>query len=153
MQYRRGDIVYIEREIEQTQGHEQMPGRPAIIVSSVERGTCMVAYLTTNEARATDSDVHIRIRTAARPSVALCDQIKTVDTRRLGNFYGHVTEDEMEAVKRAMAKALGLVIQEKTISKAGEDEKMKEQLIEAKAEAKVWKEVTLKICGLQPEEG
>ena len=36
--YRRGDIVYIEREIEETKGHEQLPGRPAVIVSGAAGG-------------------------------------------------------------------------------------------------------------------
>lgn len=142
--YRRGDIVYVEREIEATKGHEQLPGRPAVIVSNATSGTCMVVYLTTNEAKATDSTLHVRISTAARPSVALCDQIKTVDVRRLGRWYGHVTQAEAEAIDRAMLKALAMqdAAQAKT-----EEEKLQGLLLAARAEAKAWKEIALKFAG------
>lgn len=142
--YRRGDIVYVEREIEETKGHEQLPGRPAVIVSNATSGTCMVVYLTTNEAKATDGTLHVRISTAARPSVALCDQIKTVDVRRLGRWYGHVTQTEAEAIDRAMLKALAMqdAAQAKT-----EEEKLQGLLLAARAEAKAWKEIALKFAG------
>lgn len=145
--YRRGDIVYVEREIEETKGHEQLPGRPAVIVSGAAGDTCMVVYLTTNEARATDSTLHVRISTAARPSVALCDQIKTVDVRRLGSWYGHVTQAEAEEIDRAMLKAL--VMQDVRPAQT-EEQRLQGLLLEARAEAKAWKEIALKFGGGHP---
>lgn len=142
--YRRGDIVYIEREIDDTQGHEQRPGRPGIIVSNAAGETCMVVYLTTNEARLTDDTLHIKISTAARPSVALCDQIKTVDARRLGRWFGRITDAEAAALDRAMKKAL---IMQDAPRPETETEQLQKLLTEARAEAKAWKEIALQFCG------
>lgn len=104
--YSRGDIVYIEREVDDT--------------------------------------LHIKISTAARPSVVLCDQIKTVDARRLGRWFGRITDAEATALDRAMKKALIMQDAPRPETETGQLQKL---LTEARAEAKAWKEIALQFCG------
>lgn len=158
---KRGDIVYIEREIEEPRGHEQLPGRPGIIVHN---GHCthMIVYLTTREDRVNDQGgLHVRINSAAKPSIALCDQIKTVDARRVGRLYGHITDEEDRQIAAAMCRALGIeqptsrpeelqalpvAVQEVM---AAEEKKERQQplqkLLEAEAKAQAWEKVALQL--------
>lgn len=109
----RGDIYYVDREPETPKGHEQWAGRPAIIVSDFHTGgdnTCMVVYLTTNKTRPDPDKVHVEINSAPKPSIALCNQIKTIDAKCLGRYCGHLTDLEMAAVNAAMARALSLLL-------------------------------------------
>lgn len=117
----RGDMYYVEREATPTRGHEQRPGRPAIIVSNFHAGggnTCMVVYLTTNHDRPDPDGVCVEIGSAPKPSVAICNQIKTVDTRFLGRYCGHVTDQEMAEVNDAMIRALALEAATRTTQSA-----------------------------------
>ena len=68
----------------------------------------MVVYLTTKRDRPDPAGLHIEIGSAPKPSIALCDQIKTVDTRRLDKCCGHVTDEEMAQIDDAIRRALGL---------------------------------------------
>lgn len=109
----RGDIFYIDRFGLQT-GSEQRAGRPGIIVSNKENNlhseTVEVVYLTT--APKTDLPTHVNISSAARPSIALCEQITTVSTEKLGNFVGHCTKEEMFQIDLALIRSLGVKIPE-----------------------------------------
>lgn len=51
---------------------------------------------------------HVRITSAPRESIALCEQINSVDTERIGNYCGHLTDKEMSEVDRALAVSLGI---------------------------------------------
>lgn len=73
---KRGDIYYIVNNY-QEEGSEQRAGRPAVVVSN-DKGNqhsnvIEVVYLTTQPK--TDLPTHIDIKSANRPSIALCEQI------------------------------------------------------------------------------
>lgn len=93
----RGEIYYIMPTY-QEQGCEQRAGRPAIIVSNDKgnqySGIVEVVYLTTQPKH--DLPTHIDIKSAAKPSIALCEQISTISKDRVGSYIGTCTDYELQ---------------------------------------------------------
>lgn len=108
MEIKRGDIWYVESGY--ATGSEQRPGRPAIVVSNDKNNqfssTVEMIYLTTQPKH--DLPTHVTIRSTNRVSTAICEQITTVATERIGNYCGTVTDDEMAAIENAMLISLGI---------------------------------------------
>lgn len=104
----RGDMFYIYKY--SVCGCEQMAGRPAIIVSNDacnhSSETVEVIYLTTQEK--TVLPTHVTITSSPKESTALCEQITTVSVDRIGDYCGHLTDDEIEAVDEALRISLAL---------------------------------------------
>lgn len=109
MEIKRGDIRYIESGFPTT-GSEQRAGRPAVIVSNdinnKNSATVEVVYLTTQPKR--DLLTHTVVRGTGQRSTALCEQITTVSTERIGDYCGRVTDDEMSRIDDAIMISLGL---------------------------------------------
>ena len=110
MSIRRGDIFYVFRG--DSSGSEQRAGRPAIIVSNAlcnaNSRVVEVVFLTCQEK--TGLPTHVLINSTGRASTALCEQITSVDIKRLGNYVGHATESEMAELDKALAISLGLPV-------------------------------------------
>lgn len=108
MDFVRGSIWYVESGY--STGSEQRPGRPAIIVSNdannKHSSTVEIVYLTT--APKHDLPTHVTIRSTSRVSTAICEQITTVATERIGSYCGTVTDAEMSSIETAMLISLGL---------------------------------------------
>ena len=108
MSLTRGDIYYVD-DIDSI-GSEQRGGRPAIIVSNDQCNkyspVVEVVYLTTAPKHTLPT--HVTIRSAPRVSTALCEQVHSVDTQRLGDFCGNCTQPELSAVDTALLISLGL---------------------------------------------
>ncbi|MBR3972924.1 MAG: type II toxin-antitoxin system PemK/MazF family toxin [Oscillospiraceae bacterium] len=113
----RGDMFYIYKYM--VCGCEQMAGRPAIIVSNDacnrSSETVEVIYLTTQDK--TPLPTHVAITSSPKESTALCEQITTVSVDRIGDYCGHLTEEEVTAVDDAIRISLALK-QEKSIPSA-----------------------------------
>ena len=107
---KRGEIYYIERYRNEESGSEQHAGRPAIIVSNDKNNefseTVEVVYLTTQPKN--DLPTHVEIRSTARASVALCEQVTTVSVSRVGEYVGTCTSIEMRMLETAIAISLSL---------------------------------------------
>lgn len=105
----RGEIYYVLPEGNEV-GCEQRSGRPGIVISNnlnnKNAATVEVVYLTTKEKKPLIT--HVFIDSAQRPSTAICEQITTVDKTRLNDYYGKLTQGEMEAVEVAIMASLGL---------------------------------------------
>ncbi len=106
--FTRGDIFYIYRG--PSCGSEQMSGRPAVIVSNdkcnAHSSTLEVVFLTTQPKR--NLPTHVSIRSSPKPSTALCEQISTVDTSRIGDYVGTCTAQEMNAIDAALMVSIGI---------------------------------------------
>lgn len=103
---RRGEVYYINRNCEEV-GCEQYSGRPAIIVSNnlnnKNSGTVEVVYLTTRPKKDLPTHVHIpAFMGVPMDSTALCEQITTVSTSRLGKIICILPEGVMEKIDQAM---------------------------------------------------
>lgn len=127
----RGGIYYVKKHY--TVGSEQHSGRPAIVVSdvtSIGYGTIViVVYLTTKSKQ--DRNTHVPIASSGRDSIALCEQLTTVDISRLGDFMGRVTPEEMTAVNQGIASALGLQLHSSESSVASEEDNVRIIQLEA----------------------
>lgn len=110
----RGEIYYIH-ETEGT-GSEQTGGRPGIIISNdignEHSPVVIIVYLTTQEKKILPT--HVKINTATRPSVALCEQIETIYKGRIGNYIGQITDTEQKNIDKALAVSIGIGIATKS---------------------------------------
>lgn len=111
MSYKRGEIYYVERSTNsQTVGSEQIAGRPAIIVSNEKNNefspTLEVVYLTTKQK--TNLPTHVDIRSAKKNSIALCEQVNTISTQRIGDYIGTCSDYEMQLIDAALMISLSL---------------------------------------------
>lgn len=106
---KRGEIYYIDREFNEV-GAEQRAGRPAIIVSNdignENAEIVEVVWLTTQPKK--DLPTHVAIRSTKYKSTALCEQITTVAKKRIGEYCGTCTDNEMQAVENAILISLGI---------------------------------------------
>ena len=104
----RGEIYYIHAET--TTGSEQCGGRPAIIISNdtgnQHAPVIEVVHLTTQPKK--PMPTHVEIQSAPRPSIALCEQIHTVDKTRVSGYAGQLTADELRSIDNALRVSLGL---------------------------------------------
>lgn len=94
----RGEIYYID--IPYATGHEMEKSRPGIIVSCKalnDTSPCVTVVFCTGSPKG-DLPEHITIRSTPKPSIALCEQIYTVDKSRLSNRLGRVTDQEMTQI-------------------------------------------------------
>ena len=110
---KRGEIYYVNKSGFET-GSEQFSGRPAIIVSNEKCNehseVVEVVYLTTKPKN--DLPTHVEIRSTAKPSIALCEQISSVSVLRIGERIGTCTVSEMLMIDTALAISIGLELSE-----------------------------------------
>lgn len=107
---KRGDIFYVGGGA--ATGSEQRANRPAVVVSNNAgnkyASIVEMVYLTTREKASLPT--HVRINSAERPSLALCEQIVTVCKSRLERRIGSVTAEEMQNIDKALKMSLGIHI-------------------------------------------
>ena len=111
----RGEIYFVSRGA--TTGSEQQAGRPAIVVSNemcnIHSPTVEMVYLTSQPK--TDLPTHVTIRSTAKQSTALCEQIMTIDASRLQEYIATCTAQEMALIDAALMISLGIDVPEQTI--------------------------------------
>lgn len=107
---KRGEIYYVGSYY--TTGSEQRAGRPAIIVSNEKNNansaTVEVVYLTTQPKH--DLPTHVTVRGTGKDSIALCEQITSISTDRLGEYCGECSKQELAALETAMMISLDLSV-------------------------------------------
>jgi len=108
MALQRGQIVYVC--IGEGVGHEQRGGRPGLIVSDDALNStspCVtVCWITTAEKTTLPS--HVPIDCLREPSTVLCETVTTIDVRRTRNIITKLSEEDMNRVDEALARAIGL---------------------------------------------
>ena len=109
MDIKRGDIFYVSKGRSNSYGSEQEAERPAVIVSN-DTGNYYapvveIVYLTTQEKKPMPTHVDVMCRV---PSTALCEQIQTIYKDRLGDYIRSCTDEEMQAIDKALMVSLGL---------------------------------------------
>lgn len=109
---KRGDIYYIYRSGQEF-GSEQSAGRPAIIISNNQcnkaSNVVEVVYCTTQPKA--DLPTHAIIHSTPKESIALCEQISSVDKTRLGDYIGSCNEQELVELDVALVRSIGLRIE------------------------------------------
>lgn len=110
MEYKRGDIFYIEGAKNYAGfGRQTTTGRPAIIVSddvlNKHSDYVEVVYLTTQDKK--ELPTHCSI-VCKQLSTAMCETIYTVNKNRVGDYVKSCTAKEMAAVNECLLHSLGL---------------------------------------------
>lgn len=108
---KRGDIFYI-KPISRTSPNatDEFTERPAVIVSNDQNNKYSnyieVVYLTTRYKQPLPT--HVEIKSAAKPSTVLCENVNTVNIERIGDYMGAVTAQELDKINKALIVSLGL---------------------------------------------
>lgn len=111
----RGEIYWYRNE-SGAEGSEQGNNRPCIVVSNDKANTygptVTIVPLTTAEKKPLPT--HVQIDSALEPSIAVCEQVKTIAKNRLSQYIGECSTEEMKGIDKALRIQLALVEQEST---------------------------------------
>ena len=119
---RRGDIYYINPSSRTVpNGTNEPTARPAIIVSNDNNNKFSdyieVVFMTTRYKNPLPT--HVEIKSADKPSTALCENINTVHIDRIGDYMTHLTDEEIDAVNAALAISIGISYSDDSLSTRG----------------------------------
>ena len=110
----RGQVYFVGPDDEKpTFGHEIWPNRPGLIVSNdtinKHSSTVEVVYLTTQNLKRTGflGLLSVPVTLKDNESIAMCEQIHTVDVRRLQSYMGQITDENLSDIDCALALNLG----------------------------------------------
>lgn len=108
---KRGEIVFVQNDCRKHTGSEQTYSRPAVIVSNNKCNenspVVEVVFLTT--AKKKFLPTHVLIHSTKYTSVALCEEIFSVDKSRIEESLGYVSLKEMLQINTGIAIGLGLI--------------------------------------------
>ena len=106
----RGEIFYIVPYGNEAEVGQFVGGRPAIIVSNdmnnEYNGVVEVVYMTREGKCKTNQPTNVPISATGIKSIALCNQIYTVNKKRIGKYVGECSLAEMKAVEKALCVGL-----------------------------------------------
>jgi mRNA interferase MazF len=114
-----GDILLIMLPTHAPRGQEQEGVRPAVVVGLPERAgqprfsTLLVIPLTTQEGTWSKKAPRLypRLRGGAgglpRPSIALLDQVRSIDARRVSSYLGSLTSKEFQPITDGLKQIFG----------------------------------------------
>lgn len=119
---RRGDIYYINPSNRAVpNGTDEPTARPAIIVSNDSNNRhsdyIEVVFMTTRYKQPLPT--HVEIKSADKPSTALCENINTIHIDRVGDYMTHLTDEEMDAMDAALAISIGISISDADLRGGG----------------------------------
>lgn len=111
--FRRGEIWTVD--LEPVIGSEQGKARPALIIQNdignEYSPVLIVAALTSGERARYDVQVEVKASEGGlhNNSIVLLNQIRTIDKRRIGRYWGRLSAQTMQQVDEAIRISLGLV--------------------------------------------
>ena len=112
-QFRRGDIWTVD--LEPVVGSEQGKARPALIIQNdignLYSPVLIIAAITSGENARYDVQVEIKAPEGGlhHDSIVLLNQIRTIDKRRVGRYWGRLSTQTMQRIDDAIKISLGLV--------------------------------------------
>lgn len=111
--FRRGDIWTVN--LEPVVGSEQGKARPALIIQNdignLYSPVLIVAAITSGKDARYDVQVGVKAPEGGlhHHSIVLLNQIRTIDKRRVGRYWGRLSTQTMQQVDEAIKISLGLV--------------------------------------------
>lgn len=143
---KRGEIYWLRYD--NSTGYEMSVGRPVMVLSGDERrwntddpGVITIAFLSTSPK---NLGVNIPVMNHNRKSWVLCNQLSSVDGRRLTELSHTVSDAEWEQVKEGLRVALGL--------KEPEEVTDSESIIDLKIELDTYKKMYERVLSLLVDE-
>lgn len=108
--WKRGEIYFVHKKDSRSVGSEYEAGRPAVIVSNdannAHSDVVEVVFLTTAPKK--QLPTHTEIMGTKTLSTAVCEQISSVATVRIGNYCGKCSEEEMREIEKCCMVSLGI---------------------------------------------
>ena len=99
---RRGEIYYID--LSPVRNSEQGGIRPCVIVQNNKGNehapTTIVVPLTTKSKKMLPT--HKVVREGIKDSIALCEQVRTIDKKRLKEYKGQVSQEVMKEIDKGL---------------------------------------------------
>jgi len=111
--FRRGEIWAVD--LEPVVGSEQGKVRPALIIQNdignLYSPVLIVAAITSAENARYDVQIEVKAPEGGlyHNSLVLLNQIRTIDKRRVGRYWGRLSAETMQRVDEAIKISLGLV--------------------------------------------
>ena len=102
----RGDVHAIA--LPRRRGHVQQGGRFAVIVQADDLLALSTVVVCPTSRSALKASFRPEIAVGGEKTLALCEMVRAVDIRSLGDQVGHLTLDEMATVDDALELILGL---------------------------------------------
>jgi mRNA interferase MazF len=108
MPVRRGEIWWVD--LDPTQGSEISKIRPAVVVTAdaLNRARHTVVVVPLSTGPQPRPPIVIAVPSAGQHSVAVCDQVRAVDKRRLSHSRGRLTAADLRAVEDGLRRILDL---------------------------------------------
>lgn len=107
MNIRRGDVVLVD--LRGRKGSEQQGIRPCVViqndVGNKNANTTIVAPLTTTNRNNLPTHVVVNVE---EESIVVCEQLVTVDGKRLMSKLDRLTDEEMKNIDKAILISLGV---------------------------------------------
>lgn len=119
----RGEVYYLRYD--DSYGHEMATGRPVVVISSdVGIDRCDVVTIAFLTSKYKQININVEVNCTPRRSWVLCNQLATVDKRRLGDKMCKLSPSELAEVDEKICDALGLwsVVKEVEVEKVVEVE-------------------------------
>ena len=105
---KRGEIYYAD--LSPVIGSEQGGNRPVLIIQNdignKHAPTVIICPITASRKKALPT--HVFLSGLKKGSIAMLEQVKTIDKTRIGSFIREASEEEMLKVDRALAVSIGL---------------------------------------------
>ena len=105
---RRGDIWWVD--FEPTQGAEIRKRRPAIVITAdaLNRARRTVVVVPLSSRPEPHPPIVVATPSAGTRSVAICDQLRAVDKRRLADSVGRISASDLGAIEDAIRRIFDL---------------------------------------------
>jgi mRNA interferase MazF len=105
---RRGEIWWVD--FDPSQGSEIRKSRPAVVVTAdgLNRGRRTVVVVPLSTGPRAQQPIVVEMTSAGNRSVAICDQLRAVDKKRLTRQHGLISAADMQALEAAIRKILQL---------------------------------------------
>jgi mRNA interferase MazF len=105
---KRGEVWWVD--LDPTRGSELRKRRPALILSvdALNRARRTVVVVPLSSSPEPRPPLVVPVPSAGPESVAICDQLRAVDKRRLVRVFGRVENAELRAVEDGVRVVLGL---------------------------------------------
>ena len=138
----RGEVYYAQYN--DSFGTEMGVGRPVLIIGSDDRnkrdGMVVALYLSSSENRAGHIS-NVEVKSTSRRSWVMCNQVTTVDKRRLGTKMCSLTAAEMESVDAVLKDCLGLSDESDDEERQYVEQKLNDEIISQRMEIEMWQKL------------
>jgi mRNA interferase MazF len=103
----RGDVHLVN--LPRKRSREQHGRRYAVIVQTNDLMALSTVAICPTSQSAPPASFHPVVRVGEETTQVLCEMVRALDTRKLGEHVGHLSLDEMADVDEALELVLGLV--------------------------------------------